>query len=207
MWAYMVAVFVSLFVIVDPIGNVPIFNSLLEKYSEKNKVKTITKSIIIAFTVLILLSFFGTMIFDFFKIKMYSFKIAGGILLFVIAMEMLFGKKTRTEYSHEEGENAKKLEEIATMPLAVPLTTGPGAITTGLLLFSSANTIEQKTAFTVAAILVFFTAYLILKNSTKFFKFLKAPRTATIARVMGLLLSAIAIQFVTDGLIEFVKVL
>ncbi len=207
MLAYLVTVFVSLFVIVDPIGNIPIFNSLLEKYKEKEKTKTITKSIIIAFAVLMVLSFFGAGIFDFFKIKIYSFKIAGGILLFIIAVEMLFGKKTRTEYSHEEGENAKKLDEIAAMPLAVPLTTGPGAITTGLLLYSAANTIEEKTIFTIAAILVFAVAYYILKNSTKIFSFLKAPRTAIIARIMGLLLSAIAVQFITDGIIEFIKVL
>ncbi len=205
--SYFLAVFVSLFIIVDAIGNIPIFNSLLEKFSEKEKINVITKSIIISFTVLIVLSIFGNGIFEFFKIQMYSFKMAGGILLFIIAVEMLFGKKTKTEYSHEEGENAKKLEEIATMPLAIPLLTGPGAITTGLILYSGAGTIEEKAIFTIAAICVFSAAYFILKNSTKIFKYLKAPRSAIIARVMGLLLSAIAVQFITDGIIEFVKIL
>lgn len=207
MFDFFIAVLVSLFVIVEPIGNIVIFNSLLEKCSEEQKIKTIKKSIIIAFAVLLIFSFGGNAIFQFFNIEMYSFKIAGGILLFIIAVEMMFGMKTRTEYSKEDVENAKKLEEIATMPMAIPLLTGPGAITTGIILANSAATTESKTTFVLAAIIVFFASYLILTNSTKFFNFLKEPRTAIINRIMGLLLAAIAVQFVTNGIMEFIKVI
>jgi len=192
--------FVTLFVIVDPIMNVPIFAALLDRTEKKEYERIVRKAVIIAAVVLIIFTYSGNLIFNLLGIEMYSFRIAGGILLFIISLEMLFGKRTKTKITKEEEEEWR--EDIAVTPLAVPLLTGPGAITSGIVLYSSAQTLAQKTMLIVAIMAVFFVAYLILKNSKKVFEFLGNTGNKVISRIMGILLAAISVQFVVDGVIE-----
>jgi len=192
--------FVTLFVIVDPVMNVPIFAALLDRTEKKEYERIVRKAVIIAAVVLIIFTYSGNLIFNLLGIEMYSFRIAGGILLFIISLEMLFGKRTKTKITEEEEEEWR--EDIAVTPLAVPLLTGPGAITSGIVLYSSAQTPAQKTMLIVAIMAVFFVAYLILKNSKKVFEFLGNTGNKVISRIMGILLAAISVQFVVDGVIE-----
>lgn len=192
--------FVTLFVIVDPVMNVPIFAALLDRTEKKEYERIVRKAVIIAAVVLIIFTYSGNLIFNLLGIEMYSFRIAGGILLFIISLEMLFGRRTKTKITEEEEEEWR--EDIAVTPLAVPLLTGPGAITSGIVLYSSAQTLAQKTMLIVAIMAVFFVAYLILKNSKKVFEFLGNTGNKVISRIMGILLAAISVQFVVDGVIE-----
>jgi multiple antibiotic resistance protein len=197
---FFVSAFVSLFVVVDVIANVPIFISLTEKYEEKERKEIAVKAMLIAFIVLLAMVLLGQGLFSYLKIGLYSFKIAGGIILFIIAVEMLFGIKTRTEYSGKEMEEEK--ENITVTPLAIPLHTGPAAITTGIVLFSTANTIELKLAFFIAAAIVYIASLIILINSNTLFKVFKRVGLKVFSRIMGLILASIAVQFVFDGIIQ-----
>ena len=197
--------FVTLFVIVDPVMNVPIFAALLDRTEKKEYERIVRKAVIIAAVVLIIFTYSGNLIFNLLGIEMYSFRIAGGILLFIISLEMLFGKRTKTKITEEEEEEWR--EDIAVTPLAVPLLTGPGAITSGIVLYSSAQTLAQKMMLIVAIMAVFFAAYLILKNSKKVFEFLGNTGNKVISRIMGILLAAISVQFVVDGVIEIYGVI
>ncbi len=192
--------FIALFVIVDPIMNIPIFIAILEGFSREEFKKTVKRACIVGMLVLIVFTFFGVYIFKYLNIEMASFRIAGGILLLIISLEMLFGRKTKTEYSPEVV--AEKREELAVTPLAIPLLTGPGAITTGIVLYGTAKSILDKLELFVAVVLVYTLSYIILSNAHRLFDILGNTGTIVIVRIMGLLLAAISVQFIVDGIRE-----
>jgi len=177
--------------------------ALLNKCNGGECTDIVRKAVLIAFTVFVLASFFGNLVFDYLHIKMYSFEIAGGILLFVIALEMLFGLKTQTEFSENEREKALQMEDIAAFPLAMPLIVGPGAITTGVVLANQAGSPQLALEFLGATVLAFVLAYLILSRGAALQERVPHLALKAFARVMGLLLAALAVQLVTNGLAAF----
>lgn len=202
---YAVYSFVALFLIVDAVGNVPIFLALLEPFKSSDRDVMIRKAVAIAAVVLLIFTIAGNHIFSALGIEIYSFKIAGGILLLIISIEMLFGRKSRTESSAEEEDDARRKEDIAITPMAVPLLTGPGAITTGIVLFNSAKSTADQLLLILDIMLVFLVSYIILIKSRAVFDLLGATGTKVVVRLMGLLLSSIAVQFITTGVAEAVK--
>ena len=199
---YLFLVFASVFFIVDPFANIPVFISFLERYSAEERKKIIQKSSVIAFVAYFFFSFFGARIFDYLGIQIFSFKIAGGILLSLISLEMLFGFKTRTELTDKEQESAELQDSLAVTPLAIPLITGPGAITTGIVLASRAQGAGELSAFVIGSTAAFVLSYLLLMQSKKISEIFGLTGMKVITRIMGLLLLAIAIQFVLTGLNE-----
>jgi multiple antibiotic resistance protein len=197
--------FVAFFVIIDAIGNVPIFISLLEPFKEQDRKIVIKRAILIALLTLLVVTFTGNIIFGLLNIKMYSFNIAGGILLMIISIEMLFGRKTLTEKS---GDMEEKKHDLTVTPLAIPLLTGPGAFTTGIVLFHTADTMANPTikkALLIASILLaFLVSYWVLSKSHVVFKRLGKTGTKVVIRVMGLLLLSLAVQFIINGISEAV---
>ncbi len=189
--------FTALFIIVDPVANVPIFMSLLSGASREEYRRAVKRATLIAVVVLLLFTYLGAYIFTYLGIEMYSFRIAGGVLIFIIAMEMLFGMRTRTELTPEE--EAERREEVTVTPLAVPLLTGPGAITTSIVLHSRAAAPVDLLLLALAILLVFFASYLILINAGAVYRILGTTGTKVVTRLMGLLLAAIAVQFIIDG--------
>lgn len=188
--------FVAVFVILDAVGNVPIFISLLDKFDEADKASMIKRACVIAFFTLIAVTFTGNTIFNFLSISVYSLRIAGGILLGIISVEMLFGRKSRTETSEDIQE---KKDDLTITPLAIPLLTGPGAMTTGIVLFNSATSILQKILLIVAITAAFILSYLILSQSRRIYRALGKTGTKVVVRVMGLILLSMAVQFVISG--------
>jgi multiple antibiotic resistance protein len=199
---FMVKSFVALFVIVDAFGVVPIFISLLEGYREADKQAMIKMAVRVATIALIILTLAGKPIFQLLGIGMYSFRIAGGIILLIISIEMLFGRKTRTG-SSEEFKIEK--EDIAITPMAVPLLTGPGAITTGIVLFDEAGTVLNKLVLMVNILLVFWISYIIFSRLNLVYNVLGRTGTKVVTRIMGLMLSAISVQFIISGISEVVS--
>ena len=193
--------FAAFFIIIDPIGNVPLFIPLLEKFRERDRRAMVRMAVMIAAITLFLLTITGNFIFNILSIQMYSFRIAGGILLLIISIEMLFGRKSRTDSSEEDLTVGKNVD-IAVTPLAIPLLTGPGAITTGILLFDSARTLLEKAIVLADIILVFLLSYLIISRSNMVYKVLGKTGTRVTIRIMGLMLSAIAVQFIISGISE-----
>jgi multiple antibiotic resistance protein len=199
--AYFGTVFITLFLVVDVMTNLPIFLSLTEKYSTQEQKTIAKKSLLVALGVQLLFVIFGNYVFSYLNIGLYSFSIAGGILLSVVSMEMLFGHKTRTEYS-EEKERKEEQENITIVPLAIPLHTGPASIITGMIMFGKADNVILKSIFVLATICVYLASMLILIKSGSIFKIFKPLGMKVVTRVMGLILLTLAVQFVINGIKE-----
>ena len=198
--AFFGTAFVSLFLVVDVATNMPIFLSLTEKYSAPDRRIIARTALLVALGIQLLFVVFGNYIFGYLNIKLYSFSIAGGILLSIVAMEMLFGRKSRTEYQEKEQEEEK--ENITIVPLAIPLHTGPAAIITGMIIFGRADTLVLKGVFVLATVCVYLASMLILFKSGIIIKIFKPLGMKVITRVMGLILLTLAVQFVVNGIRE-----
>ena len=196
--AYFGTVFISLFLVVDVVTNLPIFLSLTQRYSAKERKNIARRALLVALGIQLLFVIFGNYIFGYLNIQLYSFSIAGGILLSIVAMEMLFGRKTRTEYQEKEQEEEK--ENITVVPLAIPLHTGPASIITGMILFGKADSLPLKAIFIFAAVLVYLISLVVLLKSDLIFKIFKPLGMKVITRVMGLILLTLAVQFVVNGI-------
>ncbi|MCX6802877.1 MAG: MarC family protein [Candidatus Diapherotrites archaeon] len=208
---------ISTFLSVNSIGKIPILMALLEKYSQKQRRAFVRKSTLVAFTVFLLFSFFGQYIFQLMHIEMYSFYIAGGILLSYIAMRMLSGqsheaKMSAAELKETAKEKKEELENLSITPIAVPLMTGPASITLGLMLFSSIQfnsigALGQAAEFVAGAIVSYFAAYLVISRSEAIEKAMGKTGIKVMSRVMGLLLLSIGVQFVANGLLKIAATL
>lgn len=194
--------FLSLFVIVNAIGNVPLFVTLLERFGEAEKTTMMKKATIIAALTLLIVTVTGNLFFRLLGIEMYSFTIAGGILLMIISIEMLLGLNTRTQSSTAEEQSSSEMDEITVIPLAIPLLTGPGALTTAIVLFDTAGNIQNKIILLGAIILVFVISYVILIRSRPILTYLGKTGTRVARRIMGLMLLSIAVQFIIKGIFD-----
>jgi multiple antibiotic resistance protein len=199
---FFVATLSSLFFIIDPFANVPLFLSFTRGFPEKERRVIVRNAHVIALVVFVFFCVFGQYVFDFLRVDFSSFKIAGGILLFLISIEMLFGEKTHTETTHDEQAAAEERENVTVSPLAIPLIAGPGLITTGIVLFSRVNGADRLLSFGLATLVAFGMSFVLLSESERLSKFLGLVGLKVITRIMGLLLMAVAIQFVVTGIME-----
>lgn len=197
---FLITSFVTLFVIVDPIGLTPLFAAMTQDMKIKVQRQIATRAIIVAFFILVAFALFGDAILSFAGISMPAFRIAGGILLFITALDMLFERRTK----RREGQKDEELrDDPSVFPLAIPLIAGPGSIATVILLAGNTN-VENSLIWTfgvIAAVL-----------SSVFAMFLTAPliqralgKTGinVTTRLLGMLLAALAVQFVMDGIADF----
>lgn len=178
---------ITLFIIVDPLGNIPIFLSLTRGMTEEDRQKAFRTATITGFILLIFFALVGQQIFMFFGISLYSFMIAGGILLLIISVRIL----VRGDWE----EDSTQPESIGVVPIAFPLLVGPGAITTTILNFQAFGV----TVAVIAVLIVFTVAQLILKLISPIHNFLGTSGSMVISRLMALLTAAIAIQYIVDG--------
>jgi len=170
-------------------------------YTKEEKKKTLKKSILVATLVLFVFGIGGKYIFMIFNINVDVFKIAGGILLFKVAFDMMHGKYTRSRLSESERAEIEEREAVGIVPLGVPLLAGPGAITTVIIYVTekSATIIDQAMIF-VAVVIVMLISYYLLYFSDIFFKYLGKTGNQVISRIMGLILAAMSIEFIVEGI-------
>ena len=192
--------FSSLFTLLNPIGTAPIVLSLTESLSPDEYNKVIKKSICIACFILLLFAIMGKIIFTFYGITVYAFKIAGGILFLRIGINMLEAKVSRTKSTPKESKEASGNDDIALTPIGIPLIAGPGAITSVMILAAQAVSFEQKVIFYLSIILTLLITFIILKLGKKLTKKLGTAGLRVIERIMGMILMVVAIQFIIDGL-------
>ena len=181
---------ISLFIIVDPLGNIPILISLTEKMSEKERRKTFQTATVTGVILLLAFALVGQQIFILFGVSMQSFMIAGGILLLLIAMKMLITG------SWEETRGSP--ETVGTVPIAIPLLVGPGAITTTILnirIFNVAITV-------ISVLIVFFIVWITLRFIDPIYRLLGRSGSLVISRVMALIIAAIAVEYILEGIRE-----
>ncbi|MBD3163679.1 NAAT family transporter [Candidatus Woesearchaeota archaeon] len=179
--------FFAIFVIMDVLGNIPIFWSLTKKLSREKKIISVNKALTIASVMLIVFLFLGKNLLDFFGISIDSFRIAGGIIILIVGLEMVLGLRIR--------ERRVEKYEFAIVPLATPLITGPGVITTVILLVDTVGILITL----IASILNLFITWVALRYSDHLYKFLGRQGADFLSRVMGLILASLAVEFITTG--------
>jgi len=195
--------FVLYFVVIDPIGNTPIFMSITQSQNEKEKFQTAIEGVIIATIILTTFSIIGQFLLSYLNISLESFRIAGGIILFLIAIEMLFNK--RQERKEKILDQAK--DKLSIFPLAIPLLAGPAAITSVIVIATKyqGDIIFQSVSLLGLAMVMLITLlfFLLLAKSDKF---LKKNITNIISRVIAIILAALSIQYIIDGLLVLFKI-
>jgi len=195
-------IFMAILVIVNPIGAIPVFISLTGDQSTEERKRTARTATVSAGVVLIVACFFGEMILKFFGISMDSFRIAAGVLLLLMALAMLRAKTAESKHTPEEHAEAATRDNVGVVPLAIPLMTGPAAMST-VIIYANKATTWFDTGFIVASsIAVAFIAWVALRLSIPIARILGRTGMNIVIRVMGLLLAAIAIEFITSGLAD-----
>ena len=190
---------VTLFSIVDAIGNVPLFVAATENFTQESRKWMIQRSSMIATGVLIFFILAGKAILDALKLRISSFQIAAGIILFIIGWDLLRARSSPTKTSEAEEAETLAREDIAVFPLAIPLLSGPGAITTCIVYGSQATTITGKLLFVAVAVGVMVASFLVLLMGSQLLAKIGLTGMRVIRRIMGLLLTAIAVNFVVEG--------
>ncbi len=192
--------FTSIFVIVNPISGVMVFISMTANMSQTDKLYIARHSVVIAALIAIIFSVAGNLILYLFNITVDSLRVAGGVLLFLVALDMLFAKTTRESISTEELKIAPQRENISVFPIAMPLLTGPGAITTIIILIKTAGNLDLKLIVIGTILLTFLITFLIFRFSDYFNKVVGVTGMLVMTRLMGLFLGAIAVDFITTGI-------
>jgi len=197
---FAVRAFVSIFVIVDPVGNVPIFLALTSDYDAGRR-REVCK--VASLLVLVLLSFIaltGQALMDLFGVSIPAVRIAGGVLLFIIGAQMVHVQRTRSKFSPEEQAYWKDKEDVAVVPLGIPMLAGPGSITAVLVLAQMVGSIWETLIILGAIALTALITYLMLMNSQYLFRLMGTLGINVTTRLMGLLLAVIAVQLILDGI-------
>ena len=196
----LLTIFVSqLFIIVDPLAGIPTFLAITPTKTRLERRAIARRSCIIACLVIVLFIVAGSSILGYFGIKTSAVQIGGGILLFIISLELLYGRTTGTETSSREERLAEEKDDVSVTPLAIPLLAGPGAIATTLVFAGRADSILSIAVLAVGAVIVFVIVYLFLHWADELAKLIGALGMKIISRIVGLLLAFIAVQYVIDG--------
>jgi multiple antibiotic resistance protein len=197
---YMLLAVSSLFVIVDPIATVPAFIAMTPNDTPEDRSKMAGLACWVMAGVLIAFAAAGKYIFKFLGITMPAFQLAASVVLLLVALDMLRAQRSRVHETSEETEAGARKADIAITPLAMPMLAGPGAISTALLLHNQAATFVHRLGLYVSIVLVSFASYVILRVAAKSTKLLNPIAMNIATRIMGLLLAAVAIQFMVNAL-------
>lgn len=190
--------FTSFFTLINPLGTMPIFMTMTSELDVSHRNATAKKASVIAFITIVVFAMTGQLLFKFFGISVNSFRIVGGVIFFIMGMDMLQARLGQVKI--KESEVKSYVSDISITPLAIPMICGPGAITNAIVLMEDAATIERKIILFAAIILVMLITYLILYSSSKIIKFLGQTGNNVMMRLMGLIVMVIAVEFFFSGL-------
>jgi multiple antibiotic resistance protein len=205
---FAIGAFATIFAIVNPVANVPIFEAVTEGYDERMRRRVVDKICLITLITLFVFGLFGKWIFGIYGITIPAFKVAGGILLFSVAYDMLHGKTSQTKLSKDDRESMENADVVGIVPLGIPLFAGPGSITIVMILVSESlgeGDMMQLIAVFVSIVLTVVISYLLLRNSHKVFSVMGRSGAMAFTRIMGILLSAVAVNFVFTGTLQFLQ--
>lgn len=189
----------SLFAITNPLSATPVYLALTADYTAEHQRRTLRVAMLTASLVLLVFALFGGLIFALFGITIAAFRIAGGLIIFGIGMDMLQAKRSRGKATVEEQKAGMAQEEVAITPLGIPMIVGPGAITTIMVLMAAAETWLHAAVVFIAAALVLGSIYATLSVGNRLIDWFGKTGLSVVTRLMGLLLMVIAVQFVVDG--------
>lgn len=195
--------FVTLLVVVDPVGVAPMFVAMTSQHGEAARRAALGRAVVIALSVTLFFLLAGRPLLALLGVTVHAFAISGGILLFATAMPMLFGHRPVLQ-GPERGEYGREGDDVAVFPLAIPLLCGPGAIASILLLGNqAAGQPARVVALIAASVAVYASTWLILRTGQWLMMQLGEQRIHIVTRVLGLILAALAVQFVLDGITQY----
>ncbi|HVJ70095.1 MAG TPA: MarC family protein [Sphingomicrobium sp.] len=193
--------FITLAVIIDPPGCAPIFASLTAGTDAAHRRKMAIRSAVVAWCILLFFALFGEPLLSTLGISLSAFRLAGGIMLFMIALDMVFERRTERREERAEGiKGTPEAEDISVFPMAIPMIAGPGSIATIMLLSARAEGLTQGLVVLSAMTLVLLLTLVALLLAGPLMKLIGAKLEAMITRILGVILAALAVQFVLDGL-------
>ena len=193
--------FITLFVVIDPPGCAPIYAGLTTGASAAQKRAMAIRACLIAGVILLVFALFGEQLLGALHIELDAFRAAGGIMLFLIALDMVFEKRTqRREARAEKMRETPETEDVSVFPMAMPMLAGPGAIASVMLLMGGADGVEGSLAVLAALLAVMVLTLLALLAASPLMKLVGARVEAVITRLLGVLLAALAAQYVIDGI-------
>jgi multiple antibiotic resistance protein len=203
LFQFALTAFLTLAVVVDPPGAAPIFIALTQGLGRRGRRRTLTRAVLIAFGVTVFFLLAGHHVLAYLGVTMHAFAISGGILLFVTAMPMLFGQRAGLQAPKVEERRAAG-EDIAIFPLAIPLLSGPGTITAVLLLANRAGGDARRLTILAGVIAaIYLITWLLLYVSEIVTGYLGESKVHIVTRVLGIVLAALAVQFVLNGIAGF----
>lgn len=192
----LIEVFVTLFVIMDPVGTIPIYLSLTRGRSTASARRAAWQAVTVSFGVIVAFAFFGRRILDYLGISLPALQCAGGLLLLLVALELLTGK--------EQAPTGSADVNVALVPLGTPLLAGPGAIVATMVLSGGVDSIPDFVAVGLGVVLVHVALWLSMRFSLPILRLLREGGVVLVSRIAGLLLSAIAVQLVADAVRAFI---
>ncbi len=198
-----VSAFITFFVVIDPPGCAPIYASLTSSANAAQRRSMAIRAVSIAALILLVFGLFGEELLGALHIELNSFRIAGGLMLFLIAIDMVFEKRTeRREARAQEIIDTPEVEDVSVFPMAMPMIAGPGSIASIMLLMAQNDGTDRALVILAALALVLSLTLLALLVAGPMMKLIGKNAEAVITRLLGVLLAALAAQFVIDGLRE-----
>jgi multiple antibiotic resistance protein len=209
---FFIKALVALFTVVDPIGLAPVTLALTADLSLYERAFVVTRATIIAAVVVAIFSVLGEAIFSALGVTTPAFSLAGGVLLFLVAIDMLFGRQSGARETPREAREARKREDVSVFPLAIPMIAGPGTLTTIILLNSSTVNnpagpeLLLRVVIGAAAALTLVACWITMRLSLSIQKRIGVTGILVLSRVQGMLLAAVAAQFMLNGLSQFLHI-
>jgi multiple antibiotic resistance protein len=176
----------------------PIFMTMTADLDQTHRTKTAQKASIVSFFTIIVFAFSGQLLFNFFGISVNSFRIVGGVIFFLMGMDMLQARLGKVKL--KDSEIKSYVNDISVTPLAIPMICGPGALTNAIVMMEDASSIQKKAVLILATLLVIVITYIILYSSSKIIKILGETGINVMMRLMGLIVMVIAVEFFFSGL-------
>ena len=190
--------FTSFFTLINPLSTLPVFMTMTAGLSEKERTQTARKASIVALITIIIFAFSGQLLFKFFGISVNSFRVVGGVIFFIMGMDMLQARLGQVKI--KDSEVKTYVNDISVTPLAIPMICGPGAITNSIVLMEDASTLTRKIILFGMILLVMLITYLVFYSSSRILKILGQTGINVMMRLMGLIVMVIAVEFFFSGL-------
>lgn len=203
---FTIRAFVTFFTIIDPVGLAPVVIALTANLNDVQRSIIVTRAVIISAIIIAFFALVGRFLLDRLGISLYAFNMAGGALLFLVAVDMLFGRSSGARETKTEQEEAATREDISVFPLAIPMIAGPGTIATTILYVDlAAPNIFDLLSVAAAIISALFVAWLVMRSSMWIIRHVGRTGILVLSRILGILLAALAIQFILNGIGAFVQ--
>jgi len=190
--------FTSFLAIINPMGVTPVFLAMTSELSPKQQRRTAFKAVLTAFVVLTIFAFAGRLLFQFFGISVNGFRIAGGVIFFIMGYDMLNARLSRLKYDDQNVE--AQMDDIAITPLGIPMIAGPGAITNAIVLMQDAMDLQHQIVLPIAIFVVLTVTFLSLVGGGSIMKFMGETGNKIMLKLMGLIMMVIAVEFFFAGL-------